>query len=568
MPPLLSLNPSSNRRSTASARQRENRPHSGQQPSAGPTRRRKSRSPEARLDLEASTAGDSSRRKKRPSTVSAGDIPLPSSSGVLAGHEGPGDRGRARTKTKSRPQAIWVDDDDPYIVTNIAQELDRTTITQPARSKRKERSRSLETMSRHTRKTATTPDGIEDDGEPMYTGPLAQADYHRMKQEVEALRKQVAMAKKTIHKQSKVRLLIRRREILLKQAQVIDELRIELTSVNESRRTQCVEMEKLKVQSKKSNDLVSTVESNLTCQVCMELLLKPYGLSPCGHVLCMTCLLEWFRSAPPGDDNMLDDDHPNALLYRKKTCPCCRTVVLSRPIPLYLVKSLASAVDKSKAPDGVNRPSPPPDEEDPWAGIFREPSSTFDDYWSTDEDDEDEDDEDAEIDDGYDDEDEDDYWSFDGYGSGEDEERYDGPYVSATWAPPSVHVSQDDYPFLDPESEEFKMLRRGATLQMIQIFRMSYSHRNGLAAIVEDENVIYLGWNLELHPDDETGEEYIDWVLSDMYDRPERWRVVHDAIDGTWTAHKLVPQYEAEGDYDNSDSEMWTAEEDSEDEMM
>ncbi|KAI9068073.1 hypothetical protein FKP32DRAFT_1672476 [Trametes sanguinea] len=104
---------------------------------------------------------------------------------------------------------------------------------------------------------------------------------------------------------------------------------------------------------------------------------------------------------------------------------------------------------------------------------------------------------------------------------------------------------------------------------MIQIFRMSYSHRHGLTAIVEDENVIYLGWNLELHPDGETGEEYIDWVLSDMYDRPEpRWRVVHDAVDGTWTAYKLVPQYEAEGDYDNTDSEVWTAEEDSEDEMM
>lgn len=56
----------------------------------------------------------------------------------------------------------------------------------------------------------------------MYTGPLAHADYQRMKQEVENLRKvrpfaplnegslmnvgeqQMAMSKKTIHKQSKV----------------------------------------------------------------------------------------------------------------------------------------------------------------------------------------------------------------------------------------------------------------------------------------------------------------------------------------------------------------------------
>ncbi|KAL7280711.1 hypothetical protein ACG7TL_005652 [Trametes sanguinea] len=548
MPPLLSMNSSSTRRSTASGRQRENRPNGAPQASAGSNRRRKSRSPDMRPE-ETTSVGDSARRKKRPVTVVGSNSSIPSSS-MIVGHEDMTDRGRVKTKAKpSRPQPVYMDDDDPYIVTNITQELDRTAITHSARSKRKERSRSFDASSRHTRKTIT-PDIVEDDGEPMYTGPLAQADYQRMKQEVDNLRKQVAMAKKTIHKQSKV----------------IDELRMELTSTNEAHRDQRVELEKLTIQSKKSSDLVATVESHLTCQICMEMLLKPYGLSPCGHVLCMTCLLEWFKAAPPGDDEMLDDDHPNALLYRKKTCPCCRATVLSKPIPLYLVKTLASALDKAKAPDGVARPSPPPDEEDPWAGMFRE-RGTFEDYWSTDEDDEDED-EDAELDDGYDDEDEDDYWSFDGYGTGEDEERYDGPYVPASWTPPSVHVSLDDYPYLDPESEEFKMLRRGATLQMIQIFRMSYSHRNGLAAIVEDENVIYLGWNVELHPDDQTGEEYIDWVLSDMYDRPERWRVVHDAVDGTWTAHKLVPQDEAEGDYDNTDSEMWTAEEDSEDEMM
>ena len=115
------------------------------------------------------------------------------------------------------------------------------------------------------------------------------------------------------------------------------------------------------------------------------------SLSPCGHVLCMTCLLGWFKAAPPGEDDM-DDEHPNALLYRTKTCPCCRTVVHSKPIPLYLIKSLASALDKSKAPAGTTRRSPPPDDDDPWAGIFRDPRDV-DAYWSSDdeEDDEDED---------------------------------------------------------------------------------------------------------------------------------------------------------------------------------
>ncbi|KAH9888790.1 hypothetical protein C8Q73DRAFT_654623 [Cubamyces lactineus] len=555
MPPSISLSTPANRRPTGTARQRENRVNTNQtQGSAGHSRRHKSRSPEARVGEDIIARGDSSRRKRRPIASGHPGQPIPPTNNIVvvrsSVQEDSGDRGRAKSKPKPRSQTVYIDDDDSSIVTNIAQDVQRVPNANILRAKRKDRSRSLDAALRHSRK-ATTPEPVEELEEPMYTGPLAQADYHRMKQEVENLRKQVAMSKKTIHKQSKV----------------IDELRTELTTTTESHRAQCTELEKLKVQSKKSEDLVASVESGLTCQICMELLLKPYGLSPCGHVLCVTCLLEWFKSAPPGEDEMLDDEYSDALLYRKKTCPCCRTIVRSRPIPLYLVKSLASVLDKAKAPSGSVRPSPPPDDGDPWAGIFRDPTD-YEDYWSTDEDDDEEDeDEDADDDDGYD-EDEDDYWSFDGYGTGEDEERYDGPYVSPRWAPPSVHVSPEEYPYLDPDSEDFKMLRRGATLQMIELFQMSYSHYHGLSAIVEDGNVVFLGWNIELHPDDETGEEYIDWILADMFERPERWRMIHDPhrLAGTWTAHKLVPQYEVEDEYDNTDSEMWTAEGESESE--
>ncbi|KAI0369183.1 hypothetical protein BV20DRAFT_968377 [Pilatotrama ljubarskyi] len=532
------------RRSTASGRQRENRVQSHPtQPNAGPTaRRRRSRSPEARA--------------KRPATIAAGPGFLPSSYNTALVrspyYEGSTDRERTKAKIKSRPQTVLVDDDDPSIITNIVPDLDAASSTRLPRSKRKERSRSRsrEAATRPHRK-GVTPDVADEGEEPLFSGPLAQADYNRMKQEVENLRKQLSISKKTIHKQSKV----------------IDELRSELKTTQELHGTHRAEMEKLKRQSKKSEDLVTTVESSLTCQICMELLLKPYGLSPCGHVLCMSCLLEWFKSAPPGEDEMLDDEYPDALLYRKKTCPCCRTIVRNRPIPLYLVKSLASAVDKARAPNGVARPSPPPDDEDPWAGIFRDPTD-YENYWSTDEDDDDDEEEDDEDDaeDGEEYDDDDDYWSFDGYGTGEDDERYDGPYVTARWAPPGAHVSADEYPYLDADSEEFKMLRRGATLQMIELFQMNYSHDLGLTAVVEDDNVVYLGWNIELHPDDETGEEYMDWILADMYDRPERWRMIHDALDGTWVAHRLVPQYEVE-EYDNTDSEMWTAESDEDEDM-
>lgn len=279
----------------------------------------------------------------------------------------------------------------------------------------------------------------------------------------------------------------------------------------------------------------------------------------------MTCLLGWFKSAPPGEDEMLDDEYPDALLYRKKICPCCRASVQSRPVPVYLVKSLASALDKAKTPAGVSRPSPPPDDEDPWKGIFRDRSDDAGDFWSDEDDDDAEDDDDEE---GEEYDDSDDGWS---YGTDEDEERYTGPHVMPKWAPPSVHIPPEDYPFLDWESNVMRMLRRGATLQMIEIFSMTYSHDTGLCAFVED-NTVFLGWNVELHPEDTTGEEYMDWVVADMYERPERWQVTERLFEGTWTATRLVPDEEDEH-YDDTDSEAWAAEleddgDDDEDEDM
>ena len=95
-----------------------------------------------------------------------------------------------------------------------------------------------------------------------------------------------------------------------------------------------------------------------------------YSLSPCGHVLCLGCLQNWFRSAPGRDDDMYDDD-PDAVLYRRKTCPVCRSAVLSRPIPVFLVKSIAVALEKVKGNGNSSPRSSPPPEGDPWAGILQ-----------------------------------------------------------------------------------------------------------------------------------------------------------------------------------------------------
>jgi hypothetical protein len=264
-----------------------------------------------------------------------------------------------------------------------------------------------------------------------------------------------------------------------------------------------------------------------------------FRLAPCGHVLCQGCLQKWFRTPPLNEDDMQDDDDPMSLIYRRKSCPCCRSVVRTRPIPLFIVKSIAAAFEQSKSPGSSRRPSPPPDP-DPWAGIFPD----HDEVMSSEDDDDDDDD---------------DSWDFDhGYGSDSDEEPYEGEYVPARWQPPSVHIDPEDFSFDDLAEDDFKMLRRGATVQMIELFNMEYTHMSGLTVLIDDVNRVFLGWNITLHPSDVTGEDFIDYIVNDIFERPARWDYWENDEDGSWVAWRLVRQAEDEG-FDTTDSEAWEA---------
>ncbi|OCH96357.1 hypothetical protein OBBRIDRAFT_822351 [Obba rivulosa] len=536
MPPVAPTPQSSHRRVTASFWQRENRHSPGTSAVSSSGRRRKSRSPDTRNAMvedvphRHSTAGDSSssRKKKKHSSShhssSQHDAP-PSARDVQV------DRGR-NTKTSSRIQSLFSEDGP---VGTVLREVTRGTANANIQGKKKERSKSRD-ASRRVHEKAPSPEPMEDDedSQQSFAGTyFSQNEFWRMRDEVERLKK-----------------------VTTKQSKVIDDLRKEINKSKKSMKDQSQELEKLQTKTQKSDELLANIESNLTCQICYEIVQRPFSLSPCGHVLCQTCLQDWFRKGPVSDDDLYDDD----IIHRKKTCPCCRGTVRSRPVPMFALKSVASLVEKAKAAPGAARPSPPL-EDDPWEGIFRRPWHDGDD-WSDEEDDFDEDamDEDDDEDefDEDDDDDDDDYWSFDGYATGEDEESYEGPYVPARWVPPSVHVTPADFPFLDRplDAEDLAMLRRGATLEMINIFSMSYTHEAGLRAVVDDGNVVYLGWNISLHPSDVHGEVYMDWVTSDMYEHPERWDV--DESNGSWTAWRLVPE-EEDNDYNTSDSEVWAA---------
>ncbi len=116
----------------------------------------------------------------------------------------------------------------------------------------------------------------------------------------------------------------------------------------------------------------------MICQICLDLLHKPFALTPCGHVSCYSCLINWFNADRQTDE--LEGDH----VFRKKTCPQCRVVVRGRPIEAWNIKDMVASVVKSGLAPDFPRPtevnsneaasrglagSEPPSR-DPWANVF------------------------------------------------------------------------------------------------------------------------------------------------------------------------------------------------------
>ncbi|KAH7882937.1 hypothetical protein F5I97DRAFT_155539 [Phlebopus sp. FC_14] len=115
--------------------------------------------------------------------------------------------------------------------------------------------------------------------------------------------------------------------------------------------------------------LLNQIQQAVTCQICLDLMYKPYALAPCGHLACYNCLVQWFTAPPP------DNGPAHPAIMRKKTCPHCRAVVRERPIEVWAVKGIANSVGKSGL---VPTPVPPPVDlsenanatTDPWNNIF------------------------------------------------------------------------------------------------------------------------------------------------------------------------------------------------------
>ncbi|EAU90223.2 hypothetical protein CC1G_05761 [Coprinopsis cinerea okayama7 len=410
-----------------------------------------------------------------------------------------------------------------------------------------------------------------------------------MQREVELLRKAVQDMHKTTRKQTKR----------------IEELKGQLSASAQALKDKEVEVTTLKERCAKSERVVSTVEASVQCQICMELPLRPFALSPCGHVLCLGCLQEWFKTSPGAVDDD-DDDHTDSILHREKTCPCCRTPVRHRPSPIFMVKAVVSALLKERdSGEGPSSEDPDPSEDDPWKGIFpnSDPES-------------DEDDEDEEVGAFSDDEFDQDVhswmfslqertaarWAWSSESDEEEEEEGSGRYadydtsseeqlphpstfVAPRWEPAWIPIDPTDYDFtgMDYDAREsvLALLRRGCSWEMIQNFNMRYSHSRGIVVPLHsiddlyaattnlDEGVdgetvyhVHLGWNITLDEEDVDGERYMHSVLFDIQNRPERWRITR-RHGGSVEVRKLVPATELD-EYYTTDSDDYPDDSDGE----
>ncbi|KAJ3777701.1 hypothetical protein FB446DRAFT_659601 [Lentinula raphanica] len=394
-----------------------------------------------------------------------------------------------------------------------------------------------------------------------FAGPIAAAEFERMRKEIESL-------KSTVNEQKKGS---------KKQAKKIEELKAEIANSKTAREEQESQLQLLKSKHTRDEELIGAFETSLTCNICMEVLNKPFSLSPCGHTFCMQDLQEWFRKAPPTDDDMdVDQDDPDYLLYRQKTCPACRAIVTGRPLPVFLVRDLVSALLKAKYSGGpagngasaARRSSSPYISDDPWEGLFADEDDAEEDG-----DDEDESDAggvpfgflysetDSEMDVHEDDS------EYDSNGEpGAEEDNSAGDDEEEDGSSEGDEDSSDEVYYISPDYEEpyhqymagSPLAQRGCPLWLISTYRMRYTENNGLIAHLnsldpDDVGIpphgptnrmhrLFLGWNirdLDMHSSELNQRRFMTQTLEDYRSVPHRFSI-HQRPNGCLDVWVLV----------------------------
>jgi hypothetical protein len=140
---------------------------------------------------------------------------------------------------------------------------------------------------------------------------------------------------------------------------------------------------------------------------------------------------------------------------------------------------------------------------------------------------------------------------------------HSGGWVAPRWEPPrfdfgGTQVTNEDTLSLNrPQHEIISLLRRGATKQMISFFQLTYDHDHGI--VVNGEVQIQLGWNISRNSDDEVGRSFMESVMAEMSQFPERFGVTQVHHSSPRAIVRLVPSLGAPED-DNASEGSWATE--------
>ena len=132
-----------------------------------------------------------------------------------------------------------------------------------------------------------------------------------------------------------------RHELLFKELEsklenLLDQQRHELIKVFKSKLVAKDQLLAKKDEERKAaEDMISTIQEEFTCVICMNLFINAYTL-PCAHSFCEWCIKEWMK--------------------RKAQCPVCQENITSDPVRSLLVDNTVSKlVDKLSADQQMDR---------------------------------------------------------------------------------------------------------------------------------------------------------------------------------------------------------------------
>ncbi|KAF8336586.1 uncharacterized protein EI90DRAFT_3119834 [Cantharellus anzutake] len=227
--------------------------------------------------------------------------------------------------------------------------------------------------------------------------------------------------------------------------------------------------------------LLESLRSSLQCQICLELISRPHIIPGCGHEFCGLCIRDWLTKSQAGAHE----------------CPTCRKPIRTRPFKAYILPSVLEIV-KNATPSELVTPvkasadkGDQPHGTDLWAGIDFEDEESESEAGGTNSSEQDgQAASEVEI--------------LEGESDDDDDNEADEPGEAGHWTMPVPIPALFEHPQLEVQrpglwnnlSERERILvRRGASLRMIEELELQWSEQDGITGILGEYHY-HFGWKI------------------------------------------------------------------------